>query len=67
MTASRHLIALLKSHVDGDDEHFLSVAMHVAAHEAPMGHGKLAQELRDLVDEARLRRKERGQKRLPLA
>jgi SpoVK/Ycf46/Vps4 family AAA+-type ATPase len=32
-----------------------------------MGHGKLAQELRDLVDEARLRRKERGQKRVPLA
>jgi hypothetical protein len=37
MTASRHLIALLKSHIDGDNEHFLSVAMQVAAHEARQG------------------------------
>ena len=58
MTASRHLIALLKSHIDGDNEHFLSVALQVAAQEARQGHGKLAQELRDLVDEARLRVKE---------
>jgi SpoVK/Ycf46/Vps4 family AAA+-type ATPase len=67
MTASRHLIALLKSHIDGDDEHFLSVAMQVAAHEARQGHGKLAQELRDLVDDARQRSKERGKKPVPLA
>ena len=66
MTASRHLIALLKSHIDGDDEHFLSVAMQVAAHEARQGHGKLAQELRELVDEARQRGKERGSKPVPL-
>jgi SpoVK/Ycf46/Vps4 family AAA+-type ATPase len=67
MTASRHLIALLKSHIDGDDEHFLSVAMQVAAHEARQGHGKLAQELRDLVDNARLKSKERRKKPVPLA
>jgi SpoVK/Ycf46/Vps4 family AAA+-type ATPase len=67
MTAARHLISLLKSHINGDDEHFLSVAMQVAAHEARQGHGKLAQELRDLVDDARLRRKERGRKPVPLA
>jgi SpoVK/Ycf46/Vps4 family AAA+-type ATPase len=67
MTASRHLIALLKSHIDGDNEHFLSVALQVAAHEARQGHGKLAQELRDLVDEARLRSKERRKKPVPLA
>jgi SpoVK/Ycf46/Vps4 family AAA+-type ATPase len=67
MTASRHLIALLKSHIDGDDEHFLSVAIQVAAHEARQGHGKLAQELRDLVDEARQRSNERGKKPVPLA
>jgi SpoVK/Ycf46/Vps4 family AAA+-type ATPase len=66
MTASRHLIALLKSHIDGDNEHFLSVALQVAAHEARQGHGKIAQELRDLVDEARLRSKERRKKPVPL-
>jgi SpoVK/Ycf46/Vps4 family AAA+-type ATPase len=67
MTASRHLIALLKSHIDGDNEHFLSVALQVAAQEARQGHGKLAQELRDLVDEARLRVKEPRKKPVPLA
>lgn len=63
MTANRHLIALLKSHIDGDNEHFLSVAMQVAAHEARQGHGKLARELRDLVDGARLRSKGRDKSR----
>lgn len=67
MTSSRHLIALLKSHIEGDDEHFLSVAMQVAAHEARQGHGKLAQELRDLVDAARIRSKQPGKKPVPLA
>src|SRR5262249_28070230 len=67
MTASRHLIALLKSHIDGDTEHFISVALQVAAQEARQGHGKLAQELRDLVDEARLRVKEPRKKPVPLA
>jgi SpoVK/Ycf46/Vps4 family AAA+-type ATPase len=67
MTASRHLIALLKSHIDGDDEHFLSVAMQVAAHEARQGHGKLAQDLRELVDAARQRTEEPRKKPVPLA
>jgi SpoVK/Ycf46/Vps4 family AAA+-type ATPase len=53
MTAARHILALLRSHIDGDDAQFLSVAMQVAAQEARQGHGKLAQELRDLVDKAR--------------
>lgn len=37
MTASKHLIALLRSHIEGDNEQFLSVAMQVAAHEARAG------------------------------
>lgn len=53
MTTARHLIALLKSHIAGDEVRFLSTAMQVAAHEARQGHGKLAQELRDLIDEAK--------------
>ncbi len=53
MTAARHLIALLRTHIEGDDDQFLSVAMQVAAHEARQGHGKLAQQLKDLVDNAR--------------
>lgn len=55
MTAARHIIALLKSHIAGDEQQFLSVAMQVAALEARQGHGKLAQELRDLIDAAKVR------------
>ena len=55
MSTSRHMIALLKSHLEGDDQEFLSVAMQAAAHEARRGHGAIAQQLRDLIDEAKRR------------
>ena len=41
MASAEQIKALLKSHIKGDDEQFLSVAMQVAAHEAKLGHGKL--------------------------
>jgi len=56
MAIANQLKALLKSHTDGDDERFYSIAMQLAAHEAKIGHGKLAEELRDLVDQAKVRR-----------
>lgn len=56
MASANQLKALLKSHLEGDDDRFLSVAMQVAAHEARLGHGKLARELRDTIDEAKSRR-----------
>jgi SpoVK/Ycf46/Vps4 family AAA+-type ATPase len=56
VTAGKHLLALLRSHIDGDDEQFLSIVMQAAAHEARQGHGKLATQLRELVDEARSRK-----------
>lgn len=53
MTTARHIIALLQSHIAGDEARFLSVATQLAAHEARQGHGKLAQELRELIDAAK--------------
>ena len=53
MTTSRHIVALLQSHISGDDQRFLTVATQLAAHEARQGHGKLAQELRELIDAAK--------------
>jgi len=53
MTTSRHIVALLQSHIAGDDQRFLTVATQIAAHEARQGHGKLAQELRELIDAAK--------------
>nr|VFK55323.1 MAG: ATPase family associated with various cellular activities (AAA) [Candidatus Kentron sp. TUN] len=55
MASAEQIKALLKSHVDGNDDHFFSIAMQVAAHEAKVGHGKLASELRAIVDAAKLR------------
>ena len=55
MASGEQLKALLKSHADGDDDRFFSVAMQVAAHEARRGHGRLADELRALIDRAKSR------------
>jgi SpoVK/Ycf46/Vps4 family AAA+-type ATPase len=53
MASSTQIKALMQSHIDNDDNRFLSVALQVAAHEARNGHGKLAQELKALVDKAK--------------
>jgi len=55
MTTARHIVTLLKSFIDGDKERFLSTAMQLAAHEARQGHGKLAQEVKELIDAAKAR------------
>ena len=56
MASAEQIKALLESHADGDDARFYSVAMQLAAHEARLGHGKLAKELRDLIDDAKMHR-----------
>jgi SpoVK/Ycf46/Vps4 family AAA+-type ATPase len=68
MSTARHFIALLKSHIEGDEKQFFSVAMQVAAQEARHGHVKVAQEMRDLIDEARRHRSvlEAGRGPVPL-
>jgi len=53
MAAADQLKALLRSHIDGDEAQFYSVAMQIAAHEAKLGHGKFALELRDMIDKAK--------------
>ncbi len=55
MATADQLKALLKSYADGDDDRFLAVSMQVASHAAHKGQGKLAQELRALIDQAKLR------------
>ncbi len=54
MASTDQLKALIKSHLERDDEQFFSVAMQVAAHEAKIGHGKMAEELREMIDAAKL-------------
>lgn len=70
MTTAQQLISLLKSHVEGDDEQFLTIALQAAASEARRGHGKVALQLRDLVDAARAnkhRSPAKGSRPVPLA
>src|SRR5712691_11855643 len=53
VATGEQLKALVKSYIDRDEERFFALALQVAAHEARRGHGKLAQEIRALIDRAR--------------
>jgi SpoVK/Ycf46/Vps4 family AAA+-type ATPase len=55
MATAEQLKALIKSHAEGDETRFYAIAMQMAAQAARTGHSKLAQELRQLVDELRTR------------
>lgn len=66
MSTARHILSLLKSHIDGDDDRFLSVAMQIAAHEARQGHGKLADDVKTMVDSAKARQSAVSLRRNPV-
>lgn len=53
--SARQLMALVKSHVEGDVQQFFTTALQAAADEARQGHARVAKELRDLVDKGRTR------------
>jgi hypothetical protein len=71
MATADQVKALIRSHADGDDTRFYAIAMQVAAQAARSGHGKFAQELRELVDQVKARGKGleagRGPMPVPLA
>ena len=56
MANGEQLKALIRSYAEDDERHFYAVAMQMAAHEAQQGHGRLALELRELIDAAKMRR-----------
>src|SRR3954466_15028193 len=53
MATADQLKALIRTHSEGDETRFYSVALQMAAHAARTGKTKLAQELREVIDEAR--------------
>jgi SpoVK/Ycf46/Vps4 family AAA+-type ATPase len=55
MATADQVKALIRSHGEGDDTRFYSVALQVAAKAARSGRAQFAQELRDLVDTLRAR------------
>jgi len=52
MATAEQIKALLKSHAERDDQRFYSIALQVAAKEARKGHGKLAQDIKKLVEKS---------------
>ncbi len=55
MATAQQIKTILKSVIEKDEARFYSTVMQVAANEARQGHGKFAQELRELVDRAKAR------------
>jgi len=56
MSNADQLKALLKSHREGDELHFYSVALQMAAMEARKGNGRVAEELKQMIDAAKSQR-----------
>ena len=67
MATADQVKALLNSLLEGDEAHFYSVAMQIAAAEARMGHGKFAEEIRALIDKVKDRPVLPGRVPIPLA
>lgn len=66
MATADQVKAMVRSHADGDDARFFSVALQVAARAARSGQTTFAQELRDLVEELR-KQPPRSRKPIPVA
>ena len=52
MATADQIKALIRSHAEGDERRFFSIALQVAAHEARTGRSRFARELRDIIDHA---------------
>lgn len=67
MPSADQIKALLNSLVEGEEAQFYSVAMQIAAHEARLGHGKLSEELRALIDKLKAKPRLASHDPIPLA
>lgn len=69
--STKQILALLNSHIDGDEDQFLSIALQIAAQEARQGRPEEAEKLKRLVqkarDQRRLGKPAGGQTPIPLA
>jgi SpoVK/Ycf46/Vps4 family AAA+-type ATPase len=53
MPSAAQVKALIRSHAEGNEQRFYSIALQVAAQAARQGHNRFAIELRDLIDRAK--------------
>jgi SpoVK/Ycf46/Vps4 family AAA+-type ATPase len=54
MATADQLKALIRSHYESEPERFNTIALQIAAHEARLGHASMAEEVRRLVDKAKV-------------
>ncbi len=67
MATAAQIKALIESQLEGDDRQFMTIAMQIAAHAARKGQGRLAEDIRALVEQARERDEQwRSRKPVPL-
>jgi SpoVK/Ycf46/Vps4 family AAA+-type ATPase len=67
MPSAQQLLALIKSHVRGDNERFHSLALQLAASEAKKGHSLVAEQLRELLEQAKMPRPRVAESHGPIA
>lgn len=53
MASAAQIISLVRSHTKGDQSRFEQIALQLAADAAKRGHSRVAEELRELIEEAR--------------
>ena len=53
MPTAQQILALVRSHVRGDDERFYSLVLQMAAAEAKRGHAVVAEQLKELLEQAK--------------
>lgn len=54
MATADQIKALIRTHFKDERERFTTVALQIAAHEAKMGHLKLANDIKNIIDSAKL-------------
>ncbi|HBY9644893.1 TPA: ATP-binding protein [Klebsiella pneumoniae] len=65
MASANQIKLLVKNFIAKDERKFLSIVLQIAAHEAQIGHAKLADELRMLVEKAKLVRSNESDDKYP--
>ena len=56
MATAEQIKSLVKAYVDHNDEKFKTVVLQIAAHEAKLGHDKMARDLKTLIDKVGTKR-----------
>ncbi len=64
---AQHILALMRAHLRGEHEHFLSVSLQAAAAAARKGHHKVADDIRAMVADARAGKFARAQGAPPVS